>query len=311
MREPELPRKIKTVAASTKSGKIVRRDIKASVFTDLFSQPKYALLLYKTLHPEDLTAKESDVRIVTIDNVLTDNLYNDLGFMVRDKLLVLAEHQTKWTVNILPRIFLYLAHTWQEFFKTFHYDLHSVAKVFIPRAELYMIYTGSRKNRPKRISLNEEFWGDEDYSVDLRVNVLYGGKKSDIVSQYVEFTHVCDEQIELYGRTEKAIQEIFRICRERDILTDYLNSREKEIIKIMSKLFSAQEVQDAFLYRLEQENKAKLNEAVNKAVNKTKLEAATEFATKMIAKGGVSLKDIAEYTGLSVAAVAKLAKSMS
>ncbi len=40
--------------------------------------------------------------IVTIDNVLTDNLYNDLGIMVgNNRLLLLLEAQSSWTVNIL------------------------------------------------------------------------------------------------------------------------------------------------------------------------------------------------------------------
>ena len=42
--------------------------------------------------------------IVTIDNVLTDNLYNDLGIMVgNNRLLLLLEAQSSWTVNILKQ----------------------------------------------------------------------------------------------------------------------------------------------------------------------------------------------------------------
>ena len=63
---------------------MAKRTAKNSVFLDLFQDRSYLLKLYKTLHPEDI------LDIVTIDNVLTDNLYNDLGIMVRqDKLLLL------------------------------------------------------------------------------------------------------------------------------------------------------------------------------------------------------------------------------
>lgn len=41
---------------------------------------KYLLQLYKALHPEDVTATEDQLTDITIRNVLTDNLYNDLGF---------------------------------------------------------------------------------------------------------------------------------------------------------------------------------------------------------------------------------------
>lgn len=52
------------------------------------------LELYKTLHPEDADTTEDKLDIVTIDNVMTDNLYNDLGLMAgNNKLLLLLEAQ--------------------------------------------------------------------------------------------------------------------------------------------------------------------------------------------------------------------------
>ena len=50
---------------------------------------------HKTLHPEDTDAAEDTLDIVTIGNVLTDNLYNDLGVMVgNNRLLLLLEAQS-------------------------------------------------------------------------------------------------------------------------------------------------------------------------------------------------------------------------
>ena len=72
----------------------VKRKTKDSVFLDLFQNKKYLLRLYKTLHPEDTAATEDSLTDVTIENVLTDNLYNDLGFIVKDKLLILIEAQS-------------------------------------------------------------------------------------------------------------------------------------------------------------------------------------------------------------------------
>ena len=56
-----------------------KRTAKNSVFLDLFQNKTYLLRLYQTLHPEDKTATEDSLTDVTIENVLTDNLYNDLG----------------------------------------------------------------------------------------------------------------------------------------------------------------------------------------------------------------------------------------
>ena len=54
----------------------VKRTIRDSVFTSLFSDKKYLLQLYRVLHPEDTKTTENDLSMVTIQNVLTDNLYN-------------------------------------------------------------------------------------------------------------------------------------------------------------------------------------------------------------------------------------------
>lgn len=47
-----------------------KRNTKDSVFTDLFSDPKYQLQLYKELNP-DSDAKLEDIQDVTIENIFT------------------------------------------------------------------------------------------------------------------------------------------------------------------------------------------------------------------------------------------------
>ena len=42
--------------------------------------------------------------IITMDNVLTIHPYNDLGLLARGKLIVLAEAQSTWSVNIIFRL---------------------------------------------------------------------------------------------------------------------------------------------------------------------------------------------------------------
>ena len=71
-----------------------KRTAKDSVFTDLFQNPKYLLQLYQTLHPEDVSVTEADIHNVTIKNILLDQRYNDLGFCVDDRLVILTETQT-------------------------------------------------------------------------------------------------------------------------------------------------------------------------------------------------------------------------
>ena len=107
---------------------MAKRTAKNSVFLDLFQNKSYLLKLYKTLHPEDTTATEDSLTDVTITNVLTDNLYNDLGFIVNNKLMILVEAQSTWTVNILVRILLYLAQSYHEYFQRTSQDHYKSKK---------------------------------------------------------------------------------------------------------------------------------------------------------------------------------------
>ncbi len=139
-------------------GPPMKRQIKAVVFTDFFGDPKNAILLYRFLHPEDVLATEKDVQIITLENVLTDNLQNDLGILVGDKLMILVEHQEKWDSNVAFRSFFYLGHSYNEYFKIHNIDLHSGKKIRVPKPELYVLFTGKKKNVPKRISLHDEYF---------------------------------------------------------------------------------------------------------------------------------------------------------
>ena len=102
----------------TEQKEVMKRTIKDSVFADLFQDKKYLLQLYKALHPEDTDVTEDDLNDITIKNVLTDNIYNDLGFTVGDKLMILVETQSSvWTVNIIVRALMYLVQTWHDYFE--------------------------------------------------------------------------------------------------------------------------------------------------------------------------------------------------
>ena len=102
----------------------MKRTIRDSVFCDLFSDPKYLLKVYQVLHPEDKTTTESDIEYVSIRNVLVNSQYNDVGFRIKDRVLLLVEEQTKWSSNIIIRILMYLMQTYNDFCTEFGLDLY-------------------------------------------------------------------------------------------------------------------------------------------------------------------------------------------
>ena len=112
--EKEENKKVKNTNR-TKIKKLVNRKTKDSIFTSLFSDKKYLLELYKELHQEDSKVTQDDIDIVTLQNVLVNGMYNDLGFIVKDKLIVFVESQSTYSSNIQLRMLLYTAKTIKEY----------------------------------------------------------------------------------------------------------------------------------------------------------------------------------------------------
>ena len=76
------------------------------------------------------------------------------------------------------------------------------------------------------------------------VNMLYG-ETDDIIGEYVAFTKVYNEQCRIHGRTEEAVRETIRICKNKNVLKEYLESREKEVIDMMVTLFDEEKIMKA------------------------------------------------------------------
>ena len=215
---------------------VVKRNAKDTVFIDLFNQDEYRLQLFQTLHPEITDVTADELQIITIKRVITNHQYNDLAFLFRNKLMIFVEAQSTWSINILIRILLYLAETILEYLVDRKMNLHAEKKQKIPMPEFYVIYTGDNET-PETVSLRKDFFCNELCWIDLKAKV-FNVETDDIIGQYIIFSHVLDEQTKKYGRVIEAATETIRICRDRNVLKDYLNTREKEVVDIMNALFN-------------------------------------------------------------------------
>ena len=133
--------------------------VKDSVFTYLFKQPEYARKLYLALHPEDTNVTEADCKLVTLENILTTGMYNDVGLQVRDMLILLVEAQSLFSINISLRLLMYLAATYKEYVEEHKLNIYGTAAVRIPCPELYMVYSGERMDVPEVLHLSDLYEG--------------------------------------------------------------------------------------------------------------------------------------------------------
>ena len=132
----------------------MKRNVKDSVFTYLFRHPEYARELYLSLHPEDSAVTERDLRVITLENILTTGQYNDFGLLAREAIILLVEAQSTFTVNVCIRLLLYLAQSYKEYIVENDLDLYSAKAALLPVPELYVVYTGSQPDVPAVLKLS-------------------------------------------------------------------------------------------------------------------------------------------------------------
>ncbi len=154
--------------------------VKDSVFTYLFKQPEYARKLYLALHPEDTNVTEADCKLVTLENILTTGMYNDVGLQVRDMLILLVEAQSLFSINISLRLLMYLAATYKEYVEEHKLNIYGTAAVRIPCPELYMVYFGEPWDVPEACIVSDLYEGEG--GVDLEVKVLRRNGQRHIVT---------------------------------------------------------------------------------------------------------------------------------
>ena len=98
--------------------------------------------------------------------------------------------------------------------------------------------------------------------------------EKDIIGQYIIFSKVYNEQRKRYGNTKKAVTETIHICKNRNVLKEYLESKEQEVVDIMMTLFDDEQILKAYAKDIEDNT-------------------ARETAERMIKMGKLSLDEIA------------------
>ena len=221
------------------SQNFMKRNVKDSVFRYLFSIGEYSVLLYQTIHPEDADLRPEDVEPVTMENIMVNGRTNDLGLLVRGKLIVLIEAQSTFTLNIALRLLLYVAQYYGRYIADNSLNVYGAKSVSLPVPEFYVVYTGT-DDVPDAILLSDLFLDESPtpYTLQLTVKVLRGVTKGTILNEYVRFCQIADEQRKCCADSRVAILKTIEICKRENILLAFLTKHEKEVVQIMYPIFT-------------------------------------------------------------------------
>lgn len=126
---------------------ISNREVKDSAFTAYFREPENASRLYAALGDEEVTP--DDITYVTLEGVLFVARKNDLAFTVKNRVLVISEHQLTINENMPLRDLLYLGRTLEKLLD--ERTRYKRRQFRIPTPEFYVFYNGNETCPPEKI----------------------------------------------------------------------------------------------------------------------------------------------------------------
>ena len=218
------------------------RRYKDSVFVDFFSEDRTAkanfLALYNALHGTDYQST-AILKNIRLKQVLYMSFANDVSYLVDNKIIVLAEHQSTINPNMPIRCLEYIARLYEQFYKS--KEKYSRKQLAIPTPEFYIFYNGKQPYTTNSVlKLSDSFTQTHDeYALELSVKVvnINYDKASEILKlckplkQYSLFVDAVRRNIAVDKEHgfEKAIKE----CIQNDILREYLQRKSKEVLNML------------------------------------------------------------------------------
>ena len=202
--------------------------------------------IYKELFPDDVGITPDDLQLITVKNVLTIHPYNDLGLLARNKLIVLVEAQSEWSINVIFRLPGYYFDEMDYYIHAHHLDVHDRTKIEVPDVEAFIIYSGKDKVEDEKLSLRKVFFDNKEGKPDFTARVICGDYKGGIIEEYLGFCRVFDDQRQLYPEDKaQGIAETVRICKEKGYLVQYLDEHFAEVEKVMLLAYEPRNVRAA------------------------------------------------------------------
>ena len=278
--------------------------LKDSLFIDLFSDKMRLIQLYKSLIDDEREINQDDIEILTIQNIILRGIYNDLGFRVKDEIIILMEAQTTYTTNIVLRILFYLSETLKNYIidssenKNLN-ELYNTKPRIIPKIKLFVVYTGDKVMQDHDLHLKDVMVENDIISdIDMKVRVLCTGNKKSILGQYILFTQIYSKQKKECKDIETAVKNTIEICMNDEILKEYLDYRKMEVQE-MRTAFTTQE--EAFESFLKDEVRAGEKRGRKEGEEKGKIDTLIKFF-----KNGIGLDVISKSVEMSIDEVKSL-----
>ena len=283
------------------------RHYKDSVFVDLFSSDRTAkdnfLALYNALYNTNYQST-AILKNIRLKQTMYMSFANDVSYLVDNKIIVLAEHQSTVNPNMPLRCLEYVTRLYEHIQNP--RDRYSRTLKKIPVPAFYVFYNG-RETIPaqKILRLSDSFIRQpETPTLELVVkliNINYDKdsrivKRSEPLGQYSLFVDAVRRHIAV--DKEHGFENAIKECIKNDILKEYLQRKSREVINM---LIAEYDYDTDIAVQREESLMLGIQQGEARGSRQKALETAKTMLTM-----GYPLNDICKISGLSQAEVEAL-----
>ena len=225
-------------------------NVRDRLFRFIFENDRKSLLeLYNALNGTDYQ-DPTDLKIMTIKNVIYMSMKNDLAFAIAG-VLNLYEQQSSFNPNMPVRFFIYLG---QEFQKVIAENgmerIYGIRLIKLPTPKCVVFYNGMQDEPENQIlKLSDAFEHTEEYpDVELKVrmiNINYGHnpelmEKCHRLWEYSFFVDRINEGMQTGLAMRTAVNTAVDYCIQNNILSDILEGSRMEVVGMLLNEFNEQ-----------------------------------------------------------------------
>ena len=148
--------------------KTVNRNYKDSLFRDIFNNEERLAEIYTGLLNDPISPH--DIQLTTLDWTFFTGIRNDVSFIVKEKHIVLLEHQSTCNENMPLRLLMYIAELYRRYVDAD--AIYRQTRILLPAPKFYVFYNGE-KEMPAQwpLRLSDAFDGNEG-DIELVAEVI-------------------------------------------------------------------------------------------------------------------------------------------
>ena len=228
--------------------------VRDTVFCKYMSTGDHLLALLNAIKGTSYT-DPSNIKINTLNGSFYSSIKNDISFMLDTLIMMLIEHQTTINPNMPIRMLEYVAELFRRYMEPEKRKVYSTDLIKLPAPEFYVFYDGDDTSfEHQTLRLSDAFMAPSD-KLELIVNVynLADGMNEDLkercrpLNEYSIFSNHYKQLRKQRLPIDEAVSATIRYCIDNNVMKDYLQHNESEVIDMFGFEWDEKEERQALI----------------------------------------------------------------